>query len=119
MNRKVSSWMMIKRCALAVMMTVSAVGGSQAAHAVEAKTTAKVQADGALININTATAEQLTQLSGIGPKKAEAIIAFRSKHPFKRTQEIVKVKGVGPKMFEKIKASITVGEPASGSTATH
>ena len=54
------------------------------------------------ININTATAEQLTQLSGIGTAKAAAIIAYREQHgPFKSVEELTKVSGIGAATVEK------------------
>ena len=57
------------------------------------------------ININTATAEQLTELNGIGEVKANAIIEYRNNFGnFISLEEIMNVKGIGEKTFEKIKA---------------
>jgi len=59
-------------------------------------------ADGDKININTATAEQLTQLKRIGPKYAEKIIRYREANgPFAKVEDITKVKGIGPKTLEE------------------
>lgn len=56
------------------------------------------------VNINTADVKLLTTLNGIGEVKAQAIIEYREKHgPFKTTEEIMKVKGIGLKTYEKIK----------------
>jgi len=64
-----------------------------------------------LININTATQEELETLSGIGPVTAQKIIAYREENgPFTTIEEIQKVSGIGPVTFEKIKDFITVGE---------
>ena len=52
------------------------------------------------IDINTATLEQLDELTGIGPKYAQAIIDAR---PFSNINELVEVKGIGEKTLEKIK----------------
>ncbi|MCY8454804.1 helix-hairpin-helix domain-containing protein [Bacillus spizizenii] len=71
-----------------------------------------IQSDGgkgALVNINTATLEELQGISGVGPSKAEAIIAYREENGrFQTTEDITKVSGIGEKSFEKIKSSITV-----------
>lgn len=64
---------------------------------------------GALVNINTATLEELQGISGVGPSKAEAIIAYREENGrFQTIEDITKVSGIGEKSFEKIKSSITV-----------
>ena len=56
------------------------------------------------IDINKADAETLTQIPGIGPKTAEAIIAYRKDiGQFKTLEELVEVKGIGPKKLETIK----------------
>ncbi|WP_276734329.1 helix-hairpin-helix domain-containing protein [Bacillus sp. (in: firmicutes)] len=63
----------------------------------------------ALVNINTATIEELQDISGVGPSKAEAIIAYREENGrFQTIEDITKVSGIGEKSFEKIKSSITV-----------
>jgi competence ComEA-like helix-hairpin-helix protein len=65
----------------------------------------------AKININTATVEELSSLEGIGLNKANAIIAYRSENgPFAMIEDIKNVKGIGEKMFERIKDRITVEE---------
>ncbi len=62
------------------------------------------------ININTATAEELDKLPGIGPSIAKAIIDYRTANgPFKAIEDINDVKGIGDALFAKIKDSITVG----------
>jgi len=66
------------------------------------------------INVNTASAGDLAELPGIGPKLAEAIIAGR---PYKTVDDVVKAKGIGPKRLAHIRDKITVGEqpvPAPG-----
>ena len=63
----------------------------------------------AKININTATAQELTALPGIGPAKAEAIIKHREANgPFKIVDELNDVKGIGNKILENIKNEVTV-----------
>ncbi len=56
------------------------------------------------VNLNTATAEQLQTLPGIGPEMAKRILEYRNKvGKFTKVEEILNVKGVGEKRFEKIK----------------
>ncbi len=62
-----------------------------------------------IVNINTASAGELDTLPGIGPAYANAIINYRlTNGPFVRIEDIVKVKGIGPKTFEKLKSRITI-----------
>lgn len=61
-----------------------------------------------LININTATADELKTLSGIGDVTAEKIIEYRSTKSFKSKEDIMSVDGIGSKTYEKIKDRITV-----------
>jgi len=62
-----------------------------------------------VININTATQEELIMLPGIGEKTAKNIIDYRNKYGFFKTKEEIKnVKGIGEKKYEKIKDLIMV-----------
>ena len=63
-----------------------------------------------LININTATVEELTSLPGIGPATAAKIAEYREAHAFGSVEEILEVKGIGPAKYEAIKDRITVGD---------
>ena len=62
-----------------------------------------------LININTASAGELTSLKGIGEKTAQAIVEYRQKNgAFKAIEDIKNVTGIGDKKFEALKSSICV-----------
>lgn len=65
------------------------------------------------IDINTATAAELESLPGVGPAKAQAIVAHREVAPFKSTDELVEVKGIGEKLYAQLKDRVSV----SGATA--
>lgn len=65
---------------------------------------------GKKININTASAAELETLPRIGPAVAQRIIDYREKNgKFNRIEDIMKVPGIGEKVFEQIKDKITVG----------
>jgi competence protein ComEA len=64
---------------------------------------------GKQVNINTATQSELESLPGIGPSLAKKIMDFRQKNgPFKSTQDLMAVQGIGEKKFEQLKNLITV-----------
>jgi len=68
-------------------------------------------APGQKININTATAEELDALPGIGPTKSQAIVEYRNQHgPFKTIEEVENVKGIKAGQFSKLKDHIKVGD---------
>lgn len=65
--------------------------------------------NGKLININTATAEVLDQLPGIGESKAAAIVEYREKNGlYKKIDELLNVPGIGPGILDDIKSLITI-----------
>lgn len=60
------------------------------------------------VNINTASINELTSLTGVGEAKALAIVAYRTQTPFKSIEEIMNISGIGESAFAKIKDYITV-----------
>lgn len=68
-----------------------------------------VQKNSGVININTASKEELDKLTGIGPAMAERIIEYREKNGgFRDVNEIKLVSGIGEKLYEKIKEKIGI-----------
>lgn len=82
----------------------TAPAAAKAKAAAEKPAAAKL-APGQKVNINTASKDQLVALPGIGPAKAQAIIDGR---PYKTPEDIMKVKGIKQRLYNKIKDNITV-----------
>jgi len=67
------------------------------------------KASGRVVNINTATVAELTELPGVGSKTAERIVEYRQKNgQFKKAEDLMNVRGIGEKSFVKMKAQIAV-----------
>ena len=66
------------------------------------------------VNLNTATSEELQQVPGIGPVTAEKILQMRKAYGgFKSVDDLLAIKGIGPKRLEKMRKYLTVGKAAS------
>jgi competence protein ComEA len=73
--------------------------------------TPQAPASGEKVNINTAGVDELVALPGIGRAYAERIVEYRQKNgPFKRVEDILNVRGIGEKTFERIKEKLTLGK---------
>lgn len=76
----------------------------------ETTTEAEPSASGELIDLNTATQEQLETLPGIGRELASRIIAYRQEYgPFVAKEQLMDVDGIGQGRYDKIEAYLTVG----------
>lgn len=74
----------------------------------------------AVVNINTATAEQFDGLPGIGAKLAARIVEYRQKNGgFKKLEDLMNVQGIGEKNFLKLKPLITIGQPKPDKGTQH
>ena len=64
-----------------------------------------------LVNVNTADAEELETLTGIGPALAQAIVDYRAEHgAFRSAEDLLLVKGIGEAKLEGFRAEITLEE---------
>lgn len=72
---------------------------------------AKSKNDPVMVNINTGDIKVISILPGIGKKTAEKIIQYRAEYgKFKKKEELINVKGIGLKKFEKIKSLIILSD---------
>ena len=67
----------------------------------------KAPAPQSLLDLNTASKKELQSIKGIGPVLVERIIAGR---PYRTVDDLLKVKGIGPKTFEKIRPYFVIGK---------
>ncbi len=81
---------------------------SSSFYSSESKVSKESESIDYLININTASLEELLTLTGIGESKAKAIIEYRKENKFEVIEDIMKVSGIGQSVFDKIKKNITV-----------
>ena len=108
-NADLSQLNLAQKLADGQKITVPAVGES-AAPASNSSVSENTQATpDVLVNINTATAEQLQNLPNIGEVRAKAIIDYREEHGgFKAIEELQEVSGIGEKTFEHLSTYVTV-----------
>ena len=94
-----------KRLEDQMVIVVPKVG--EEAEEIPAGETRKEATKDGKVNINTATVEELKTLKGVGEKKAEAIIEYRKKNgSFQTKEDLMKVRGIGKKLFESFQERI-------------
>ena len=92
---------------LATLITSTPV----AAQATGSKGTAQAAAESPqTVNINTASEKDLESLPGVGPSRAKAIVELREQlKGFHRVEDLMRVKGIGRKTFQKLSPLVTLG----------
>lgn len=102
-----------------------AILGLLATMMISGQSFAAKQAPAAPVDINKASVEELMSVPGLGPAKAQAIVAYRQTAPFATTEDLVNVKGIGEKLFARISPFVTVSgagqalKPGTAEKATH
>jgi competence protein ComEA len=92
------------------LLVALAVGAPPALAAGSAKAAGQASPD-APVDLNSATIEALTTVPGIGKAIAGRIVAWREEHgPFRRVEDLMKVKGIGEKTLEKLRPYVKVGK---------
>jgi len=67
-----------------------------------------------VVNLNTASAEELIRLPGVGPARARAILELRARLTrFSRIEELLRVKGIGRATFRKLRPMLTLAGPTT------
>ena len=63
------------------------------------------------VDLNSADEQELTAIPGIGEAIARRIVEWREEHgPFRRVEDLLKVKGIGEKSLQRLRPHVTVGE---------
>jgi competence protein ComEA len=84
-------------------------GGAEAATGGAASATGAAGPPAAPVNLNSATAEQLDTLDGVGPATAQKILEYRAQHGgFRSVDDLAQVSGIGPKRLEALRGRVVV-----------
>jgi competence protein ComEA len=89
-----------------VLLSALPAGGARAGKGVDG-----------VVNLNTAPAEALSLLPGVGPSKAAAIVVYRRRRPFRTVDELVRIKGIGRKMVRRLRSHLAVAGPTTAAAA--
>lgn len=94
---------------LNLLLAISLLLGSSVLGFAQKKSASPTPHSEGKVNINTANADQLRTLPGIGPVTAQRVIEHRTKNgPFKKVEDLMSVKGIGQKRFSVLKDRITI-----------
>ncbi len=103
-------------CRLAVVCLLALFATPSVLHATEkpAPEASVVSPQRSQVNVNTAGVQELTTLPGIGPALAERIVALRKESgPFRRAEDLLAVRGIGPKLLDKIRDRLSFETPGT------
>jgi competence protein ComEA len=95
-----------RRVALTLILLLLASGRARAGKAIAG-----------VVNLNTAPAEVLSLLPGVGPAKAAAILTYRRRRPFRTVDELVRIKGIGRKMVRSLRPHLAIAGPTTAAAA--
>ncbi|WP_158587071.1 ComEA family DNA-binding protein [Motilimonas pumila] len=100
--------MSFRSLSLAAMIAIASCAlNAQAADNAATVTTSEQSSE--TVNINTASADELSKLNGVGDAKSQAIVAYRQQHgQFETVEQITQVDGIGESILTKNKALLSV-----------
>ena len=103
----------VRSAAIAVALVAATVVGQAQGRGMSQQAPKKTQVVATTpINLNTANATELEVLPGVGPAMAARIIEYRQKNGgFKKIEDLMNVKGIGEKVFLKLKPLVAVAPP--------
>jgi competence protein ComEA len=93
----------------ALSLWVAAAGTVEAQGRGSGSAPSAAEAGEPVVDIQSASAEELETLPGVGPARARAIIEHRTRTPFRRAEDLMRVSGIGRATFRAIRSRITVG----------
>ncbi|MFZ5564708.1 MAG: ComEA family DNA-binding protein [Thermodesulfobacteriota bacterium] len=111
---KGQKWAALVACLVAmVLLTLTGAAMAEKGETGEKAKVAVSEATGPMVNINTATVEELATLTGVGKEIAQRIVEYRQANGlFKNIEQLKNVKGIGDKILEKNMGRLTVGNLA-------
>jgi competence protein ComEA len=113
-----SSWLVRRAAALVLLLAAAFALSPALSRAVASNRPASAVSMADPIDVNQASAAELSLLPGVGPSLAAAIVADReSRGAFRRPQDLDRVRGIGPAILARILPHVTVGSPATASAA--
>ncbi len=94
---------MVQSLVVAVVLFMSSVSPAHAE---------KTKLEG-VVNLNTATPDELRLIPGVGPARVRNILAYRRAHPFRTVDELARIKGIGRKTIRRWRMHLAVGGPST------
>jgi len=95
---------MSRACVLTIMLMLGVIPSTRA----QTRPTLE-----GVVNINTASPDELRLLSGVGPARIRNILAYRQKHPFRTVEELARIKGIGRRTVRQLRLHLAVSGPTT------
>ncbi|MCA9576999.1 MAG: helix-hairpin-helix domain-containing protein [Polyangiales bacterium] len=114
-RRRLDAGVLRRACVLGALVAACCLGASPGTLSAQAADGGSASGESGspaiLVNLNTATVAELQRLPGVGPARAEAIVAYRERRPFRRIEELMRIRGIGRKTFRRLRPMLTLASP--------